>query len=194
MKRFFQGGFDRNSVALRTITHSGHPTRAHFSTPIGPSATPTHANFSAPLGPSFRPKRPTALSWAAQWRNPLLYPYLPPSHNRVVTVARPASSRHRGRPKIYFKKEENLRRRKSVRQTPRFTTQFTTTSPRFTIKKHHKNSKTPCKNDPPPQKHFFPIHNPKTPPVRLDPCGSSSPFYSSAPLPPWRRTLPRPLL
>src|SRR5260370_8829548 len=94
-------------------------------------------------------------------------------------------------PKKYFKKLAYFRRRKSVRQAPRFTTQFTTTSPRFTIKKHHKNSKTPCKNHARPQKHFFLTHNPKTPPVRLDPCGSSSPFYSSAPLSPWRRTLPQ---
>src|SRR6266852_248457 len=93
-------------------------------------------------------------------------------------------------PKKYFKKLAYFRRRKSVRQAPRFTTQFTTTSPRFTIKKHHKNSKTPCKNHAPPQKHFFRTHNPKTPPVRLDRCGLSSPSCSS-PLSPWRRTLPQ---
>src|SRR6266851_4812990 len=92
--------------------------------------------------------------------------------------------------KIYFQKLAYFRRRKSVRQAPRFTTQFTTTSPRFTIKKHHKNSKTPCKNHAPPQKHFFRTHNPKTPPVRLDRCGLSSPSCSS-PLSPWRRTLPQ---
>src|SRR6266852_6267602 len=92
-------------------------------------------------------------------------------------------------PKKYFKKLAYFRRRKSVRQAPRFTTQFTTTSPRFTIKKHHKNAKTPCKTILHHKKHFFLTHATKTRPVRLDPCGSSSPSSSSSSLlPPWRRT------
>jgi hypothetical protein len=46
-------------------------------------------------------------------------------------------------------------RQKSVVQAPRFTMQFTTTSPRFTIKKHHKNAKTPAKTTLHPQNIFF---------------------------------------
>src|SRR6266446_1051314 len=101
MKIIFQGGFDRNSVALRTITQSGH-------------TKPT------PPGPSFRPKRPTALSWAAHWSNPLLYPPFHPATTASLPLHVSGFIRHRGRPKIYFKKEENFRRRKSVSQAPRF--------------------------------------------------------------------------
>jgi hypothetical protein len=49
-----------------------------------------------------------------------------------------------------------FRPRKATRNSPRFTTQSTTTSPRFTTTKHPKIRKTPCKNhlDTPPN--FFP--------------------------------------
>jgi hypothetical protein len=58
--------------------------------------------------------------------------------------------------KKIIEKEENFRQPKSVLQKPRFTTQFTTTSPRFTIIKHHEIAQTPCKNASPPQKQFLP--------------------------------------
>jgi hypothetical protein len=67
------------------------------------------------------------------------------------------------RPKIYFKKEENFRPQKSVRQAPRFTTQFTTTSPRFTIKKHHKKAKTPLQKRPSTTKTLFSNSQPENP-------------------------------
>src|SRR5216683_6796510 len=161
---------------LRTITQSGHTNPRQFLRASRPVIS-TEAAHSPIVG--------RAVEKSAS------LPDLPPSHNRVITVARfrPHPNTEAVK-KIYFKKEENFRRQESVRQAPRFTTQFTTTSPRFTIKKHHKNSKTPCKNHARPQKHFFRTHNPKTPPVRLDRCGLSSPSCSS-PLSPWRRTLPQ---
>jgi hypothetical protein len=50
---------------------------------------------------------------------------------------------------------------KTPHNSPRFTTQSTTTSPRFTTPKHTKIRKTPCKNhlDTPPN--FFPRPNRK---------------------------------
>src|SRR5207302_6297989 len=89
---------------------------------------------------------------------------------------------------INRKKEKNFQHPKNVVQAPRFTTQFTTTSPRFTTTKHHKIAKPPAKT-PLRHKTFSPIHNRKTPPVRLDLCGSSSPSCSSAPLLPSLKTL-----
>jgi hypothetical protein len=66
-------------------------------------------------------------------------------------------------PKKYFKKEENFRRAKSVVQAPRSTTQFTTTSPRFTIAKHHKNHQNPLQKRPSTTKTFFPDSQPQNP-------------------------------
>jgi hypothetical protein len=47
--------------------------------------------------------------------------------------------------KILLGKEENLRHRKSVRPNSTNHHEFTTTSPRFTIQKTPKNTKTPPK-------------------------------------------------
>src|ERR1700730_18747104 len=84
-------------------------------------------------------------------------------------------------------------RQKNVVQAPRFTTQFTTTSPRFTIKKTPKNTKPPAKTTL-RHENFFSNSKLQNPPVTLDPCGLSSSSCCSAPLPPWRRPPPPHLL
>jgi hypothetical protein len=58
---------------------------------------------------------------------------------------------------------ENFHPPKRVVQAPRFTTQFTTTSPRLTITKHHKNDKTPLENHISTTETFFPNSQPQNP-------------------------------
>src|SRR5258706_15588226 len=77
----------------------------------------------------------------------------------------------------------------AAKKCPSSTTIYHAIHHNFTTIYHHQTPQK-CKN--PLQKRlstaktfFPPIHNRKTPPVRLDPCGSFSPFYSSARLPPW---------
>jgi hypothetical protein len=84
--------------------------------------------------------------------------------NRAVTAARPTVIPTLSPSKNIFQNRRKIfTRQKSVVQTPRFTTQFTTTSPRFTITKHHKNTKTPCKNASSPQNKFSANSQPQKP-------------------------------
>src|SRR5262249_55430001 len=75
---------------------------------------------------------------------------------------------------------------------PRFTTQFTTTSPRFTIKKTREKRKPPNKNHAFHHGNFFCSSKLETPlrssPVRLELCGSSSPSSCSLLSLLWPRT------
>src|SRR5438270_10969983 len=75
------------------------------------------------------------------------------------TISASLSPNSHGRPEIEAaqinrKKEKNFQHPKNVVQAPRFTTQFTTTSPRFPTIKHHKIAKPPAKTPPPSQKLF----------------------------------------
>src|SRR5437879_4109805 len=88
MKIIFQGGFDRNSVALRTITQSGQTYPRRFLHAYRPVSHTNSRQF-------FRVHRPVISTEAAHSfivgravEKSASLPYLPPSPNRVVTVAR----------------------------------------------------------------------------------------------------------
>jgi hypothetical protein len=73
MEIIFQGGFDRNSV--RSSDYNAEAT------------TPTHAHFPCLQARHFDRSGPQPYRWPRSGEI-RFYPYLPPSYNRIVTVAR----------------------------------------------------------------------------------------------------------